>query len=392
MEKYLLASLFLFLAFLSIFSSFVYAGSSDFWLECNSTLANCNNQYHHKNDYYCCSIESVYAWQGGECDYCSCTRGNPLVNITPTSQSGSKGERLTYTVNVTNRDNTPCGSSTFTLTVSSCPSGWNCVLYTNQLTISPDQKGSTKINVTSSNSASDGTYTFKVKATNSNSQLSGEGSANYVIGTTTTTTTIPIGTTTTTTTTTIPPSGCNNNMKCEFSRSENQENCPQDCKTTLTVYTESNEIVAPTTNLMPNQKLKLVLTFGDSRYNSSQGFNLRLDVTIDGNPWTINNGCKACNKSLSDMECVVSKKSWYCKYYELNISMEDGYAEIEFNATLPSTLPPGTHKIKVTPVILGSLIPLRAVEVQFRVGDGLYTFAIIVKNIFNRLTGLFIYP
>jgi hypothetical protein len=212
------------------------------------------------------------------------------------------------------------------------------------------------------------------------------------LGTTTTTTIPPTTTTTIPTTTTTIPSGCNNNTKCEFSRSENQENCPQDCKTTLTVYTESNEIVAPTTNLMPNQKLKLVLTFGDSRYNSSQGFNLRLDVTIDGNPWTINNGCKACNKSLSDMECVVSKKSWYCKYYELNISMEDGYAEIEFNATLPSTLPPGTHKIKVTPVILGSLIPLRAVEVRFRVGDGLYTFAIIVKNIFNRLTGLFIYP
>jgi len=381
------------LLFSSVFLNLVFAGSSDFWLECNSTLANCNNQYHYKNGYYCCSTGGGYVWQNNECSYCSCSRKKPSVDIIPSSKSGSKGEKLTYTVNVTNNDNTPCGSSSFTLAVSSCPQNWNCKLSTTQLTISPDQKGSTNIDVTSSASASDGTYTFKVNATNTNSQLSGEGSANYVISTTAnppTTTTIPQGTTTTTTT--IPSSGCGNG-KCDYP-TETQANCPQDCKTVLTVYTKSNEIVTQTTSLMPNQQVRINLTFNDSRYNSNQGFNLRLDATIDGNPWTIDNGCKACYNKLSDMGCDSSKrgdkKNCTSDYYNINVYMENGYAKIEFNATLPGTLTPGTHKIKITPILLSSPVTLRAAEAQFKVGDGFYTFVFFVKQIFNKLTGLFI--
>jgi hypothetical protein len=217
------------------------------------------------------------------------------------------------------------------------------------------------------------------------------------------------GTTTTrppsTTTTTLP--ACNNNSICEYTRSENQYNCPSDCYTTLEVYADLNrdgridlipsEKVTPTTNLVPNQQVRINLTFSDSRYNSTQGFNLRLDATIDGNPWTNDNGCKICGNSLDQMGCSASmrgnRRSWdgSRQGYPIIVYMENGYAEIDFNATLPSTLSSGPHKITIKPVILGSLIPLRAAEVQFKVGDGFYTFIIIVKNIFNRLTGFFTY-
>ena len=135
----------------------------------------------------------------------------------------------------------------------------------------------------------------------------------------TTTTTAPPAITTTrtttpTTTTTIPLCG---NGYCNYP-TENQKNCPQDCYTTLKVYTEKNEIVTPSTTLLPNQTLRLVLTFNDSRYDSSQGFNLKLFATIDENIWDISNGCKACGKNLEEMGCDASKrghkKHWHSDY------------------------------------------------------------------------------
>jgi hypothetical protein len=85
------------------------------------------------------------------------------------------------------------------------------------------------------------------------------------------------------------------------------------------------------------------------------------------------------------------KKNWTSDYYNIKVDMENGYAKIEFNATLPSTLTPGTHKIKITPILLSFPVTLRAAEAQFKVGNGFYTFVFLVKQIFNKLTGLFIY-
>jgi hypothetical protein len=383
MEKYLLASLFLFLTFLSIFSSFVYAGSSDFWLECNSTLANCNNQYHYKNGYYCCSTGGGYAWQNNECSYCSCSRKKPSVDIIPSSKSGSKGEKLTYTVNVTNNDNTPCGSSSFTLAVSSCPQNWNCKLSTTQLTISPDQKGSTNIDVTSSASASDGTYTFKVNATNTNSQLSGEGSANYVISTKAnppTTTTIPQGTTTTT----IPSSGCGNG-KCDYP-TETQDNC-QDCYTTVQIIPSST---------YPGQKVTVIVYFNDSRFNATKDANISL--YIDGEYWD-NDYCPINGKRWEkDMNC--SEAGWFCvdnkcmgTYYgkSVNITRLPGYGSIEAICIIPPNTTSGPHKLRATPTIYSVPVTLRAAETQIKVGDGLYNFVLIVKRIFSRFTGFFFF-
>lgn len=79
---------------------------------------------------------------------CGCTRYNPTVTISPSSQSGSAGSTLTYTVNVKNNDNSECGSSTFSLSYS-VPSGWTGSLSGTSLTINPGSTSITSFSVTS---------------------------------------------------------------------------------------------------------------------------------------------------------------------------------------------------------------------------------------------------
>jgi hypothetical protein len=154
-----------------------------------------------------------------------------------------------------------------------------------------------------------------------------------------------------------------------------------------------DELVLPSTSLLPNQKVRLVLSFNDSRYNSTQGFNLRLDASIDGMEWSGGNGCSVCGKSLDEMGCDASKRSnKKCEGgmgYDLKAYMENGYGEIEFNASLPSNLSAGPHVIRITPVLLSRPIELEPAEVRFNVVDGFYNFILAVKSIFNRLTGFF---
>lgn len=126
-----------------------------------------------------------YTCSGGYCVYypptpptpTPCTRQNPTVMTTPSSQEGSAGSCLFYTVQVTNNDDSNCDGSTFSLT-SSCPSGWSCYFDTNSLTISSGNTGSTTMKVTSSSSAS-GSNSFSATATYSHG--SGTGYATYVV-------------------------------------------------------------------------------------------------------------------------------------------------------------------------------------------------------------------
>lgn len=96
----------------------------------------------------------------------ACIKENPTVSINPISQWGSSGSSLSYTVNVTNNDNSLCSSSTFTL-VSAVPAGWTSKFDISSLTLVPGATGSTAITVTSPAAISDGFYDFSVSATNS---------------------------------------------------------------------------------------------------------------------------------------------------------------------------------------------------------------------------------
>jgi len=113
----------------------------------------------------------------------TCIQANPTVDISPTSQWGSPGTPLSYTVSATNNDNSLCSSSTFNLAYS-VPAGWSAALSNSSLLLSPGTSGSTTITVTSPTTAADGFYDFSVTATNStNSSLVGSGSATYVVST-----------------------------------------------------------------------------------------------------------------------------------------------------------------------------------------------------------------
>ena len=98
----------------------------------------------------------------------TCVRANPTISINPSLQEGTPGQTLSYTVSVTNNDNSVCGSSTFSLTITSCPSGFTCNLQDSSLTISPGSSAQTTLSVTSPTTASYQDYTFTVKATNTN--------------------------------------------------------------------------------------------------------------------------------------------------------------------------------------------------------------------------------
>jgi hypothetical protein len=165
-------------------------------IDCQYANNNCNNL---GSDYVClASISSSTNAHVGECSAyprkicCKatvsgpqpCLRNNPTVQIIPQTQStNNPGTTLTYTVSVTNNDNSACGSSTFSLSVTQCPSGWTCSLSQNSVTISPGSTdSSTTISITSPSTASSGTYSFTVRATNSGAtSYYGEGSGNYVI-------------------------------------------------------------------------------------------------------------------------------------------------------------------------------------------------------------------
>ncbi|MEM5794513.1 MAG: NEW3 domain-containing protein [Candidatus Aenigmatarchaeota archaeon] len=164
-------------------------------IDCQYADDNCNNL---GSDYVCvASISSRTNAHVGDCNAYSrkicckavvsgpptCVRSNPTVSIIPQSQSTSvAGTTLTYTVSIINNDNLACGSSIFSLSVN-CPSGWICNLAQTSLTVSPGgNSNSTTINVTSPLTASQGTYSFTVRATNNNDpSYYGQGTGNYTI-------------------------------------------------------------------------------------------------------------------------------------------------------------------------------------------------------------------
>ncbi|OGE02630.1 hypothetical protein A2196_00100, partial [Candidatus Curtissbacteria bacterium RIFOXYA1_FULL_41_14] len=93
-----------------------------------------------------------------------CTRVNPTVAISPSSQSSAPGDSLNYTVTVTNNDSN-CPDTTFSLS-SSIPTGWTASLSANELTIGSGSSQTATLNVTPAQTATDGYYDVGAQATN----------------------------------------------------------------------------------------------------------------------------------------------------------------------------------------------------------------------------------
>ena len=110
-----------------------------------------------------------------------CVRASPTVILSPSSQSASAGNILSYSVTVRNNDSgNSCKSSTFNL-AGLVPAGWSYTLGPTSLTVSPGFIGTTTFRVASLSSAPANNYAVLVTATNIYSGLSGSGSAVYAI-------------------------------------------------------------------------------------------------------------------------------------------------------------------------------------------------------------------
>ena len=91
-----------------------------------------------------------------------CTQNNPSIQIlAPVTHWGSPGQSLTYSVSLTNNDNSNCSSRSFNLQAS-YPSGWSSQFTSASLNLAPGQSGSTSLSVTSPINATAAYYDISV--------------------------------------------------------------------------------------------------------------------------------------------------------------------------------------------------------------------------------------
>jgi M6 family metalloprotease-like protein len=112
----------------------------------------------------------------------ACVPAKPTVTVSPAqSQWVRPGTAVTYTVSVTDNDNTGCATSNFNLQAT-VPSGWTATFAAPTLSISPGASASTTLTVTSPTTATDGFYTVGVTAANSaDTTYSASASVTYVV-------------------------------------------------------------------------------------------------------------------------------------------------------------------------------------------------------------------
>ena len=356
---------------------------------------------------------------------CGCVRANPSVVISPSPQSASAGSTLTYTVSVTNNDNAACGSSTFGLSVTSCPSGWTCSLSKSSVTVSPgNTDSSTAISITSPSTATAETYTFKVRATNNaESSYWGEGSGDYTIPAPACSGTLSVsltGSGTCTVTASLAASNCDSkswqirddgNIKCSgtVSGGSYSYTCPswqvnagaEGTTYTYKLYIGGNlmdsksatcspgcsinnicevnlgenqancpdcKTVAyftPSQNLLPGQQVAITVYFNDSRWHSDRDASINL--TIDGIPWS-QSDCPVQNSNWTTLGWQ-HQDTWSGTYggKPVRITSYLGYAKLEANCSIPA-LTSGTHYFKARPTIYSEPTELTEAVAVFYVG------------------------
>ena len=101
----------------------------------------------------------------------ACVQKTPGIEVSPFNQSGERGETLTYTFTVKNRDEGECGASDFTFSIS-CPSGWSCSLSKTGDRLNQGESVDVYAYVTIPSDAAYGQYMIYFTATNLNSSLS----------------------------------------------------------------------------------------------------------------------------------------------------------------------------------------------------------------------------
>ena len=112
----------------------------------------------------------------------TCTSAAPDLSLTPGNQNGDPGTTLAYTVSLVNNDNSSCSATTFDLTITSLPAGWNGSLSTQSLSLSPGTTGMATLSVTSAASTTAGAYTVQLGTVDAQNSLHAKSTAaTYVV-------------------------------------------------------------------------------------------------------------------------------------------------------------------------------------------------------------------
>lgn len=101
----------------------------------------------------------------------SCVRGNQSISLSPASQTGYKGQALTYTVTVTNNDDKNCTKADFSLSAILPFADWSANFAQGVLSISPQSSGSTTVIFTSSKNSPLGTLPVGVNSSGPKSSV-----------------------------------------------------------------------------------------------------------------------------------------------------------------------------------------------------------------------------
>jgi hypothetical protein len=137
-------------------------------------------QISHNTDY-----ATVEVSLGGSDPTPVCTADAPQVSLAPASQSANAGSTVNYTVELTNRDSEACASSTFALS-ENVPTGWNGSLSATALQLAPGSTGTVTFSVTSTGTATPGSYTLPVGVSDTAEPVhDAAASATYLVNETT---------------------------------------------------------------------------------------------------------------------------------------------------------------------------------------------------------------
>ncbi|HET7064759.1 MAG TPA: NEW3 domain-containing protein [Rudaea sp.] len=121
----------------------------------------------------------------------TCQRATPVLALSPSSQSGTAGSTRSYTVSLTNNDNTYCSASSFSL-ANVIPSGWTGTLSPSALSLAPGVAGSATLALTSSATATAASFPATINVSDAASSAhTVSGSVAYVVQTATCTRSAP---------------------------------------------------------------------------------------------------------------------------------------------------------------------------------------------------------
>jgi hypothetical protein len=113
-----------------------------------------------------------------DANYVVASRGPPTVDVQPKTQDGVPGQKLTYTVTVTNTDPADFDASTISLTAN-VPEGWISAFDKASIKLKPGESGTAYMYVTSAENSAETSYSFSVNATAN--KLSALGFGEYKI-------------------------------------------------------------------------------------------------------------------------------------------------------------------------------------------------------------------